>query len=72
VSILALVSVLAKSFLVLVAEGSFVFAVDFNVFVETVFPFLTVAFLKVFAPEFFVTWMVWIGEKLFRIIFPAN
>ena len=71
-SILALVSVLAKSFLVLFTEGSFVFAVDLDVLVETVVPFLTEAFLKVFAPEFFVTWMVWIGEKLFRIIFPTN
>ena len=71
-SILALVSVLAKSFLILVTEGSFVFAVDFDVLVETVVPFLTEAFLKVFAPEFFVAGMVRIGEKLLRIVFPTN
>ena len=69
--IMASVSVLAVSFLVLITENSFVFTVDFHMFIKTVFLFLTVTLLKVFALELFVTGMVWIGIKFLCIIFPA-
>lgn len=70
-SVVTPVSVLAVPFLVLIAKHRFEFTVNFDVLVKTILLLLAVALLEIFALQFFVAWMIWIGVKFLCLLLPT-